>query len=309
MEKLSAVLQIILPIFTCIFLGIFAKRRNIMTSQQVSGLQQFAIKFCMPCVLFNAYLTASFTPESLSSMALVLLMVLVGTLWACRFGRKRFPYRVLPMVFAAYESGMLGIPLFITLFGAANAYYMGILDLAQAVVAISVITILSAPESSTPTPGTIVRQVVSSPLLILGVLGLVLNLSGAYSLLDRVGIGPILTETTTFIAAPTSAVMLFTVGYNLSVRADFRGKILRLFLVRYGYSIGAMVLIQGILFLIPDVNPMTRWAMLIYCTLPSSYIGPSLARNEEDGAISSGVCSIGTVVALVVFCVITVIVA
>ena len=49
---------------------------------------------------------------------LVLPLVLLGTLWAFRWGRKWFPYHNMPMLFAAQETGMLGIPLFIMLFGA-----------------------------------------------------------------------------------------------------------------------------------------------------------------------------------------------
>ena len=309
MEKLISVLQIILPIFACVALGILAKKRKVMSQEQVSGLQQFAIKFCLPCVLFSAYLTASFSSESVGSLVLTMVMILGGTLWAFSRGRKRYPYHNLPMLFAAQESGMLGIPLFITLFGTGSAYYMGILDLAQAVVCISTISMLSAPASDSPTPKSIALEVVKSPLLILGALGLVMNLTGLGALLDRIGVGQLLTETTGFIAAPISAVMLFSVGYNLSFQAGYLKRITELFLLHLGYTAGAMLMIQGLLFLIPNVSPLTRWALLIYSTLPASYIAPSMGKTSEDGAIASGVCSMGTVVSLILFCIIAIVIA
>ena len=74
------------------------------------------------------------------------------------------------------------------------------------------------------------------------------------------------------------------------------------------FSLFCMIM-QGILFLTPAVDPETRWAVFLYCMLPSSYLSPSLGRSEEDHALASGVCSILTVVCLLIFCAMTVLVS
>ena len=79
MEKILLVAQVIMPIFVTIFLGVLAKRRQMLTQENVQGLQQFALKFGMPCVVFTSCLTADMGMESLSSMALVLTAVLIST--------------------------------------------------------------------------------------------------------------------------------------------------------------------------------------------------------------------------------------
>ena len=53
----------------------------------------------------------------------------------------------------------------------------------------------------------------------------------------------------------------------------------------------------------------TRWAILLYTTLPASYLAPSLGRKQEDYTMASGVCSVLTIPALIVFCIIAVIVS
>lgn len=309
MEKLFQVLQIIVPIFACVVLGMLAKARKLLSEEQVSGLQKFAIQFCVPCVLFNAYLTASFSSESVGSLVMNMALMLGGTLWAFLWGRKRYPYYNLPMLFGAQESGMLGIPLFITLFGVGSAFYLGILDLSQALILIPTLSILTAPSDSSPNPKAIFLTTVKSPMIIMGGLGLLLNLTGLKDVLDRIGVGQILTETTGFIAAPISAVMLFSVGFNLSFRAEYLRGITELFLVHLGYTVAGMLVIQGVLFLLPDVDPLTRWALLVYSTLPSTYIAPSVGKTEADRAVTSGVCSMGTIFSLVVFCVIAIVIA
>ena len=69
------------------------------------------------------------------------------------------------------------------------------------------------------------------------------------------------------------------------------------------------LLFQGALFLFPGVNMLTRWAVLLYTFLPTSFLVPSLGRTEKDFTITSGVSSVMTVICLAVFCVITVIVS
>jgi hypothetical protein len=132
MEQFTAVLSIISPIFVAVLLGVLAKKKNIMTAQQMSGLQQFVVKFGLPCVLFNSCFTADFGAESVTSMMLVVPLQLMSCIWAFWARKKVFCYRNLPMMFSSQESGMLGIPLFIALFGAEQAYRIGVLDLAQA---------------------------------------------------------------------------------------------------------------------------------------------------------------------------------
>lgn len=309
MENVITVAQVVAPIFTAIFLGMLAKKKQLLTLEGIRGLQQFVMNFGLPCVVFNSCLTADIGSEALTSMGLVLPLMLLGTLWAFRARKKRFPYHNLPQLFAAQETGMLGIPLFMILFGADQAYRMGVLDLAQAPAAFPVIAILSANTGENPTPAAIAKKVATSPLLIMSLLGLALNLSGIGSWMDAVGIGGILTESTSFLAQPVSALMIFSVGYNFSLEKGNRRDIFRISAIHFLVQAVFCVIIQAALFLIPNVNVLTRWAILMYCSLPGSYLAPSLGREEADFTMASGVCSVLTVVSLLIFCVMAAVVA
>ena len=309
MDKLISTLQVIVPIFTVIFLGVFARRKNLVTAEGVNGLQQFVMNFCLPCVLFNSCLGCSFGAESVTSFALLVPALLCSSLLGFRLRKNRYPYHNFPFLFTAQESGMLGIPLFMTLFGAEQAYRMGILDMGQAFIAIPVLALLSASPAEDPTPLTIVKRVFRSPLLIMSLLALALNLTGCAAWLDRIGIGGIITETTGFLAAPVSAVMLFSVGYNFSLGDGNRSLIFRICALHLAVIAVICGVLQAVLFLVPAVDVNTRWAILLYCALPTSFLTPSLGRNAEDAALASGVCSVLTVLCLAVFCVMAVIVA
>ena len=57
------------------------------------------------------------------------------------------------------------------------------------------------------------------------------------------------------------------------------------------------------------MDAATRWAAVLYCVLPASYLAPGMGRNPRDYTLASGVCSVMTVVCLVAFCVMAAIVA
>ena len=308
MDKIMNIAQVVLPILMAVALGIIARRRKLMTAQDIQGLQNFVMQFGLPCVIFNSCLTADIGAESLTSMVLVLPSVLLGTLWAFR-ARKKLPYHNLPQLFTAKETGMLGIPLFMILFGADQAYRMGVLDLAQSMTAIPTIAILTAATGENVSPAYVIKRVFSSPLMILSILGLTLNISGVGAWMDSVGLRDVLTECTGFLGQPISALMIFAVGYNFSLEKESGAAIFRLSLTHFVYFALWGLVIQGLLFLVPGVDALTRWAILLYTTLPASYLAPSLGRKQEDYTMASGVCSVLTIPALIVFCIIAVIVS
>ena len=309
MNNAVKVLEIIMPIFATIALGVFAKKTNKISEEVNKGLQQFVMTFCLPCVLFNSCLTGSFGMESVTAMVLVMPLILLSSLWSFKFGKKRYPYHNLPQLFSAQETGMLGIPLFMTLFGTAQAYRMGILDLAQNVIAIPVIAILSADTGKNPSAAYVLKKVLQSPLLLMSILGLTLNLTGAMQVLNAIGIGTVITEVTGFIAQPVSAVILFCVGYNFSLKKGNRKRVLEICGLHLGIFAVFCAVMQAALFLVPSVDAGTRWAVLLYCALPGSYLAAGLGRTKEESAVAAGVCSLLTVTCLLMFCVMAVLVA
>ena len=309
MEKWSAVAQVVAPIFSAVLLGIFARKKKLIQADAVKGMQQYVMAFGLPGVIFNSCLNASVNAQSLVSFAMA-LPIMIGTSLAAFFVlKKRFPYHNMPMLFAAQESGMLGIPLYLTLFGTAHMFKIGVLDLAQALTCISMIAILSADMGENPKPVDVAVQVLRSPIMIMAIIGLVLNLSGAKNTLAGMSVVPVFSEIASFVSQPVSALMLFSVGYNLSISAGNRDDILRMSAIHFVMLACAGLLMQGVLCLLPQVEAETRWAILLYSTLPGSYISTTLGRTQEESEFASGVCSVLTIVSLVIFCGIAVCVA
>ena len=303
MDKLFSIMQIIAPIVLAVFFGALARKKQLLTPEENQGLQSFVIKFGLPCIIFKSCLTADIGMESLTSMAMIIPFVLISSLWSYAARKKRFPYYNMPMLFSAQETGMLGLPLFMLLFGADQAYRMGVLDLSQALICYPTIAILSAPANTNPSPKQIIKSIVTSPFVIVSLLGLGLNLSGIRAWMESVGFGGIILESAGFLGQPVSALMIFSVGYNFSLAKDCRATIFKISAIHFLWFAFAGAAIQGLLCLIPNVDPLTRWVLLLYTVLPTSYQATSFGRTEEDKTMASGVCSVLTAVTLVICCI------
>lgn len=309
LEKIMTVAQVIAPIFLAVFLGIFVRQKEVFTSEEIQGLQKFVVKICLPCLLFRSCLTADLGTQTLTSMIMLVPFLLASTIWGFARGRRHFPHHNLPMLMCCKESGMIGIPLFMILFGAENAYYMGILDLAQAVIGFPVIGILSAAEGKTASVKDILKEMLRSPLILLSALGVVLNLAGVWKWLQAVGAGPVVTESLGFLSQPVSMVMLFCVGYYFSLNRESCGPVLKISGIHFGYFVLVGIVLQVLMRILPGMDDLTRWAMRFYCLLPASYLAPGLGRSEQDYTIASGVCSVLTLICLASFACLAAIVA
>ena len=302
MLRVISVVRVILPIFTCMFLGIFARRKAIFAQNEIQAFQRFVVKFGLPCLLFQSCLTAQIGVQALSGL-IVPVLLLIGAIWGFRVGKKKYPYHNIPFVFCCKETGMMGIPLYMILFGADQAYRLGILDMTQAIVVYPVIAMLSAAPGTATSAKAVIREMMRSPLIVCSMTGLILNLAGVWSWMQAVGIHEIVTDTASYIAQPVSAMMIFCVGYNFSLEKDDRKEILRIVKGHLCLFTGLGILFQMALFLFPNVDALTRWAALLYTFLPASFLTPSFGREERDFTIASGVCSVMTVITLIVFCI------
>ena len=132
-------------------------------------------------------------------------------------------------------------------------------------------------------------------------LGIILGALGVHKAIDGTAAGEIVTSLLSFITAPTSALILIVMGYQLHVSK----KLLRPVLTTMGLRLGVLAVVcaavSGILFaIIPYDKPLLLALMLQY-TLPAPFIIPLFADLGDDAEYVSTTLSLGTVLAVVLF--------
>ena len=79
MDKIISVVQVTLPIFAVVFLGIFARKKAMFSQDGIQSFQKLVIQFCLPCLLFQSCLTAELGAEALTGLLLPPALLTVRT--------------------------------------------------------------------------------------------------------------------------------------------------------------------------------------------------------------------------------------
>ena len=302
MPMFTTVLEKALPVFVMLALGVLCRRKGIVSREGISAMKTFVVNITLPAVMFSAFASAEYSPGgvwiTLMMFSICIMMLLLGVA-GCRM--LNVPGRLSPYLSTGFEAGMLGYALFVLLFPTDKTSSFAIVDLGQVLF---VFTVYKALLKGRGALGGMVHEAVRAPTVWAILAGILLGASGVYDALGARGIGGVLDAVAGFIAAPTGAVILLTIGYDLAL-GDIRwrntAKLVMLRLAVSGVGLGTALLIDR--FLLGGM--VHKGALIMMFTLPPPYVLPVFADAGEERADVSSALSVLTLITLAVFMVLT----
>ena len=109
-----------------------------------------------------------------------------------------------------------------------------------------------------------------------------MGITGLGNLITNTAVGGIFTETIEIITIPTSSMILIIVGYELSMRKDLIGPVLKTILFRT-VVMGALLCVAALLvFQIVPFDKNLFMAMILLFSLPAPFIIPLYADVEKS---------------------------
>ena len=300
---ITQILSMVLPVLVMIVLGRMFALKGILNDERHAGLKTIVGDVLLPLVLFKAFFTAQYGAKLLLVFVTVFMSCLAALL--AGFALKKFvrPYdRYMPLLMTGFEGGMLGYALFALLAGQDQTATYAMADIGQTMFAYTAfLAALKSAEGTGMTPGAMIRNMVTNNAFIGMGLGIVLGAAGVYKLIAPTGLCTVLLETIEFITAPTSALILLVVGYQL----NFSKKLMKPVAITLALRLGVMIVIFGavsaLLFAILEYDKMLMLALMLQYTLPAPFIIPLFADLKEDGEYVSTSLSMGTLVSVVLF--------
>ncbi|MDO4355931.1 MAG: hypothetical protein Q4E13_05420 [Clostridia bacterium] len=309
MDILLGVLPTVLPVAASLLIGVVLRRSGLMSREGVNAIKTIVSNVTLPALLLGIFARVDYSPYSLIQTAMVYLMcmasVYLGRLLQKPLGLKS-PFA--PMTCAGYEGGMLGYALLALLYGAGNSAEFAVLDLGGGLFINTIFRIQLNQISSRKSSGReIVREVFTSPA-VLGILGgVLLGATGIYARLPQWGLEEIFTDVTDFIGAPTSAIILFSVGYDLSFAELKKPACLKTLLLRLCTQVVMLALAIPFCLFVLHTTQMTINALILLCLLPCSYMLPVFSDEPEERSYISGAISVQTIFTILAFAVMAVI--
>ena len=300
METLIRVLETALPVFITLFIGMLCRSKNILTRAGVDQLKSVAVNICLPMVLVSSFATAEYTKNSIT-VPLVIFALCCIALAVGLFAVKLFKVqgKLTHYLFTGFEAGMLGYGLFALLFRNEPNSHFAIIDLGQVLFVFTVYKILLSGKAGLK---NVVNEAVSSPVLWGIIIGLIIGATGLYDALKPSGVAGVFDSITSFISAPTSVLILISIGYDL-VPGEIRWKKTAVIVVM---RFAIMAVMLGVALLVNKFllgGAMHVGALVLMFILPPPYVLPVFADAQEERANISSALSVTTLVSIILFAV------
>ena len=304
MSRFMEVLQTVLPVLVMIGIGMLCRVRGLISREGVNALKSVVVNITLPAVLLSAFATTTYT---FMDVAIPLMMFAVClAAWALGKVGGRLPgmqSRFVPFLTTGFEAGMLGYALFNMLYGSARTAEFARIDLGQVLFVFTLYKVLLGLEGKERADaGQLIREMVLSPIIIAIAVGVLLGATGLYRALEPSGVSGLFDACAGFVAAPTSAVILLTIGYDL-VLGDIpwasTGKVVALRFV----IMMALRLVFGLILNALWPNAGLGAALNVMFILPPPFVLPVFADDADQRVYVSSALSVSTLVAIVGFAV------
>ncbi|MCQ2437003.1 MAG: hypothetical protein MJ099_01240 [Clostridia bacterium] len=308
MSNALETLRTVLPVMLMLVIGMICRSKAILTRDGIDQLKKVVVNITLPAVLIGSFATTKYTLRDVVIPLMVFAICLIAWALGKVAGKVlRINSRFLPFLTTGFEAGMLGYALFAMLCGSENTASFAIIDLGQVLFVFTVYKILVAMSGNTKADaGALIKDMLTSPIIIAIVAGVLIGATGLYGLMEKAGIAAVFTACTDFIAAPTGAVILLTIGYDLVLKDIPWLPTCKAVAVRF---VIMMILRTALIALIQLLFHDTSLTMAINVMfiLPPPFVLPVFADDPDQRVYVSSVLSVSTLVAIAGFAVLAVI--
>ena len=303
-SQIFEILGTVVPVILMLAIGVIAKHTKLLSREGINALKSVVVNITLPAVMLNAFATMNYSVKNIL-ITLMMFLICVGALLLGRlFVRES---RFIPFLTTGFEAGMLGYSLFMLLYGQENISTFASIDLGQVLFVFTMYKVLLGAQGKQKfTPKQLAGEMFRSPTVIAILCGLILGVSGLYQALVPSGAAGLIDACTDFVSAPTSAIILITIGYDLSFAGLPWAKLGKAIFARVAIM-AVMRVIAGLLVRAIGMGSSLDPALNIMFILPPPYVLPVFADDEKERSFVSSTLSVYTFLSILVFIVLTVI--
>ena len=307
MNTWTSALETVLPVVLTLTIGMLARRTRLLDRRGIDALKSVVVNITLPAVMLNACATMEYSLKNVIVVAMMFLICVLAWLLG------RLPSRLrkgdpgfVPFLTTGFEAGMLGYSLYMLLYGSDRISEFACIDLGQVLFVFTLYKILlKAKDAQRATAGDLARDMLRSPTILAIAAGVLIGATGLYRAMIPSGMAGLLDACTDFVSAPTAAIILLTIGYDLVF-----GEILwRQVAQVVGLRIVIMVvlrLLAGVVVRAIGLGNTLDDAMNMMFILPAPFVLPVFAEDDSRRAYISSSLSVMMLVTIAVFIVLAV---
>ncbi|AEB74980.1 AEC family transporter [Clostridium botulinum] len=304
---MSDIVSHVIPIILLIALGYFIKCKQILDESMLEGMKKIVLNISLPAILFITFINMDIKKEHFLIMFLTLALLCVFYFVGEVVNKIKFLSHPLnPFISTGFCFGLLGIPLFGTVFGTENLGKISIFGVGHEIfiwfVYYNLVKIKLTHEKLS---FKVVLDFFTSPLLLSIILGVLFNLLGFGECFK---VNPLLKgifTTIQYISNLGTPLILIIIGYDLKFNKKYMKQSIIFVITR---MIIILAIGYGFKFLVLDKiiasDTMFNYAYFTFLILPIPFSLPifvsEYGTNEDKELINNAVV-LSTAVCIIVF--------
>ena len=302
MGNVIQICNTILPVILMLAIGMICRQKKLLSREGISALKSVVVNITLPAVMVNAFATMEYSGKNiiltLMMFGICLIAWILGKVIKNVFHMES---RFIPFLTTGFEAGMLGYALFMLLYGSDRISDFASIDLGQVLFVFTLYKILLGLDGQEKVSAKgLVKDMVQSPTVIAILAGVLLGATGLYDLLAGPGISSMIDACTNFVSAPTSAIILLTIGYDLVLDHIPWAAVGKVTVVRIAIM-AALRVLAGLIVRAVGLGDSLDQALNVMMILPPPYVLPVFADDEKQREYVSSSLSVMTLITIIGF--------
>ena len=300
-----SLLQVILPVIIMLIIGMICREKDLISLDGIEGLQALVMNFTLPISLFYTFYRAGIEADTvifpITFFAVTAGGIFVGRI-LCKLIKEQDVY--FPFTMTGYEAGMLGYALFGILLGNDKITQFALMDIGHVLAIFTVyVAMVKSVGGTHQTAGEAIKGILSTPVLIGIVTGVIFSIIGLGGWIENSSAGPVIGGVCEFIAAPTSAVILVVIGYRMHFIGIEWKKISKVIIMRLIQQVIMALAVFSLFHVLGGIfaEKLTLISAVIMIILPPPFVLPLYINETEKKEFYSSAISVYTMLSIVGF--------
>ena len=276
--------------------------KNAFSREGINSLKNVAVNICLPAVLFKAFAGTQYGVRDIVIPLAMFLVCVLGYLLGKGCARLfRMSSRFVPFLTTGFEAGMLGYALYQMLYGSDSVAQFARIDLGQVLFVFTLYKVLLSLSSGVQANRkALIRDMAASPIIIAILAGVLLGATGLYQALVPSGVSSVLDACADLVAAPTSVLILLSIGYDLVLKDIPWRATLQTVGLRLAIMLALCLAFRQFLGLLGADAAMLNAVNLMFI-LPPPFVLPVFADDADQRVLVSSILSVSTLAAIAGF--------
>lgn len=297
----------VIPILLLIAFGYIMQVTKMVKEDMMDELKKGVLNIAFPALLFLTFKNMVLKQEYFFIVLITFILLCTLYIFGILINKIKFiSHPLIPFMVSTCTFGLLGIPLYGSIFGIENLEKFSIFGIAhEFFIWFIFYTLLKMKFTKTGFSKDMIKGFIKSPLILSIIFGLLINIIGLTTYFIQNPLLKGLDLTLEYLASISTPLILIIIGYGLKINKAYIKQSAKFILIRFAVmlSIGyafKFLLLDGLI----GEDPLMDYGYFTFLILPppfslSIFVGEY--ANKEYGDLTNNTVVLNTIITIIIY--------